>query len=92
MRVRHAIAFALGLMAAPASALAAGGTMQDWAGASPTDKDKLLREMGAMPGSSAAQDSLRSCLDGTAKAAGHANLPISEVAKACAEQSARDNI
>lgn len=89
MRSLPAGIFVLVVLATPAFALSAGDTMQAWAGASSTDKDALLHTLD-MAGSGHA--AVRSCLDDTAKAAGHANLPISEVAKACAEQAARDNI
>ncbi|WP_342109991.1 hypothetical protein [Methylobacterium sp. SI9] len=92
MRYRPAGALALVLLTTPAFALSAGDTMREWAGASAVDKDALLRKLDATGGGSASRAGVRSCLDDTAKAAGHANLPISEVAKACSEQAARDNI
>jgi hypothetical protein len=84
--------FALILMATPVLALDAGDTMQAWASASPKDKDDLLRNLDAAGGGNGSRDRVRSCLDDTSKTAGHSNLPISEVAKACSEQAARENI
>ena len=92
MHVLPAGALALVMLATPAFALSAGDTMQDWAGASSADKDALLRKLDAANGGESSRNQVRSCLDDTSKAAGHANLPISEVAKACSEQAARDNI
>ena len=89
MRFFLAGAYALAaLTAPPAFALDTGDTMQAWAGASSADKDDVLRKLGTM----AAAGSVRSCLDDTAKAAGHASLPIAQVAKACSDQASRDNI
>jgi len=92
MRILSIGAFALIVLATPVFALDLGDTMQAWAGASPTDKDNLLRKLDTTSGGDASRDRMRSCLDDTSKAAGHSNLPISEVAKACVEQSARENI
>ncbi|MEE7505068.1 hypothetical protein ACLBXO_22820 [Methylobacterium sp. C33D] len=92
MRFLPAGAFALVVMATPAFALDIGDTMQAWAGASSTEKDDLLRRMDGARGGRASRDSVRSCLDDTSRTAGHANLPISEVAKACSEQASRENI
>ena len=83
---------ALVVVATPVLALNAGDTMQSWASASPTEKDNLLSKLDAASGGNASRDRVRSCLDDTSKAAGHSNLPISEVAKACSEQAARENI
>lgn len=92
MRFLPAAVFALVVTATPVLALNAEDTMQAWADSSSTDKDALLRKLDAVSGGDAARDRLRSCLDDTSKAAGHSNLPISEIAKACSEQAARDNI
>lgn len=92
MRCLLAGVFALVVMATPALALNAGDTMQAWAGASSTDKDTLLRKLDLVNGGDASRERVRSCLDETSKTAGHTNLLISEVAKACSEQAARDNI
>ncbi len=92
MRLISAFAFTLVILATPVLALNAGDTMQAWAGASPTDKDSLLRKLDAASGGDASRDRVRSCLDDTANMAGHSGLPISEVAKACSELAARENI
>jgi hypothetical protein len=92
MRFLPTGALALVVLTTPAFALDSGDTMQAWAAASSTDKDNLLRQLEAVSGGRASRDRVRSCLDDTSKAAGHANLPISGVAKACFEQSARENI
>jgi hypothetical protein len=92
MRFLPASVFVLVVMAAPASALDGGDTMQAWAGASSADKDNLLRKLDTSSGGNASRDRVRSCLDDTSKTSGHSNLPISEVAKACSEQAARENI
>lgn len=92
MRVLPAGVFALAFLATPAFALSAGDTMQAWAGASAQDKDNLLRKLDAASGGDTARARVRSCLDDTSKTSGHSSLPISEVAKACSEQAARDNI
>lgn len=80
------------VLATPAFALSAGDTMQAWAGASSADKDGLLRRLDAAGGGDASRDRVRSCLDDTSRTAGHSSLSISDVAKACAEQAARENI
>lgn len=92
MRILPVGVFALVVMATPVFALNAGDTMQAWAGASSTDKDNLLRKLDTVNSGEASRDRVRSCLDETSKAPGHTNLPISEVAKACSEQAARENI
>ncbi|GJE40442.1 hypothetical protein [Methylobacterium persicinum] len=92
MRVLPTGAFVFIMMAAPALALDVGDTMRDWASASSADKDGLLRKLDAVNGGSASRDGVRSCLDDTSKAAGHSNLPIAEVAKACSDQVSRENI
>lgn len=79
-------------LATPALALSGGDTMQAWAGASSADKDTLLRKLDAVGGGDASRDRVRSCLDDTSRTAGHSSLSISDVAKACAEQAARENI
>ena len=84
--------FALVIVTTPVFALNAGDTMQAWAGASSADKDNLLRKLDTSSGGNASRDRVRSCLDDTSKTSGHSNLPISEVAKACSEQAARENI
>ncbi len=85
-------AVCLSSMATPAFALSTGDTMQAWAAASPTEKDDLLRKLDASTGPSSSKGGVRSCLDDTAKAPGHSNLPISEIFKACSEQAGRENI
>lgn len=92
MRFLLVAAVCLSAMATPASALNTGDTMQAWAAASPTEKDDLLRKMDASGGEAASKAGVRSCLDDTAKAPGHSNLPISEIFKACSEQAGRENI
>ena len=83
---------AIALMATSALALDAGDTMQAWASASTRDKDDFLRKMDTSEGGTGSRDRVRSCLDDTSRTTGHSTLPISEVAKACAEQAARENI
>lgn len=80
------------MTATSAFALNAGDSMQSWAGASSADKENLLRRLDAAGGGDARRDRVRSCLDDTSKTAGHGSLPISDVAKACSEQAARDTI
>ncbi|MCJ2069485.1 hypothetical protein MKK75_11900 [Methylobacterium sp. J-030] len=92
MRLLPVGLIALAMTATPAFALNAGDSMQDWAGASSADKETLLRKLDAASGGDASRERVRSCLDDTSRATGHANLPISEVAKACSEQDARENI
>ncbi len=92
MRILPVGLFTLALMATPALALSAGDSMQDWAAASTADKEALLRKLDAASGGDAARERVRSCLDDTSRTTGHASLPISEVAKACSEQAARENI
>lgn len=92
MRFLPAGVLALVVAATPVFALDAGDTMQAWAKASSPEKDNLLRKLGASSGVSAARNRVRSCLDDTSKTAGHASLPISEVAKTCSEQVDRENI
>lgn len=92
MRFLSICAVCLAILGTPAFALGAGDTMQDWGAASSQDKDAVLRKLDAAGGGDAARNRIRSCLDTTALTAGHSNLPISEVAKACSEQSARENI
>jgi hypothetical protein len=92
MRFLPAGVLALAMMATPVLALDAGDTMQAWASASTRDKDDLLRKLNTSDGGTSSRDRVRSCLDDTAKTAGHSILPISEVAKACSEQAARENI
>ena len=92
MRSLSAGALALIVMATPALALDIGDTMQAWAGASPMDKDKVLRKLDTANGGPANRSRVQSCLDDTSKAAGHTRLTISEVAKACSEQASRENI
>lgn len=80
------------ILATPAFALSAGDTMQAWGGASSPEKEALLRKLNGASDRDASRDRIRSCLDTTATTSGHSSLPISEVAKACAEQAARENI
>ncbi|WP_449411665.1 hypothetical protein [Methylobacterium komagatae] len=91
MRFLSICAVCLATLGTPAFALGAGDTMRDWGAASSQDKDAVLRTLDGA-GGDAARNRIRSCLDTTALTAGHSNLPISEVAKACSEQSARENI
>lgn len=92
MRALPAGVLALAVMATPVFALSAQDTMQAWMGASSADKDTLLRKLDSVSGGEAARERVRSCLDDTAKTTGHSALPIAEVAKACSEQAARENI
>ncbi len=92
MRSLSAGAVALVILATPAFALDGGDTMQAWAGASSKEKVELLEKLDGAGGQEASRDRVRACLDQTAKTSGHSALPISEVAKACVEQSARENI
>ena len=92
MRFLLASAVPFLMAATPVLALEAGDSMQDWAAAPRADKETVLRKMDSLAGGSAARDKVLSCLDDTVKTAGHGSLPISEVAKACSDQSAKQNI
>lgn len=92
MRFLSITVVSLLVLGTPAFALSEGDTMQAWSGASSTEKDALLRTLDAASGGDASRNRVRACLDETSSAAGHSNLPISDVAKACAEQAARENI
>jgi hypothetical protein len=87
MRFLSLGAFTLVILGTPALALNGGDPMQAWARASAAEKGDLLKKLDAAGG-----ERVRSCLDDTAKTAGHSALSISEVAKACSEQAAKDNI
>lgn len=91
MRVLLAGAVFLSVLAPPAFALGTGDRMQAWAAASPAEKEALLQKLDPS-GGALSKASVRSCLDDTAKAPGHANLPISEIFKACSEQAGKENI
>ena len=63
----------------PALALEPDAPMQAWKSASPDERAKVLEQILGKPGVGVAD-----CMDETSVAPGHAQLPITEVAKACA--------
>lgn len=67
--------------AAPASALEADDSMQAWKHASEAERSALLKKLG-FEGANVAR-----CVDEASAIPGHSELPISEVAKACASQA-----
>ena len=71
-----------GAMTAQALALDAGDTMQSWKNASVKDRSALLDELVGSNNSKRA--TILKCMDETSTTAGHADLPIGEIAKACA--------
>lgn len=65
----------------PALALSANDTMSAWKGASDKERSGLLDEV---LGKGAGTGKVLQCMDETSKVSGHGDLPIAEVAKACA--------
>ena len=66
----------------PAFALQADDTMQAWKGASDRERADLLKQL--LGDQSSGNPRLSRCMTETSATPGHANLPIGEVAKACA--------
>lgn len=80
------------LLATPAMALESTDTMQSWNTATPSDKKALFDRMSKGENARASKDGVVTCIDDAAKMSAHSNLVISEVYKACSEQSVKDNI
>ena len=89
MRVGSAavIALSVAVFVDPAFALQSSDTMRAWGQASATERTELLnRVLGTRNGDAAG---VKKCLDAASDVAGHADLEIGQVAKACA--AAKDN-
>ena len=67
---------------APALALQATDTMQVWKKATEAERSTLLEQL--LGKSAAGGAAVAKCMDATSTTPGHADLPIAEVAKACA--------
>ena len=80
------------LLASPAMALESTDTMQAWNAATSSEKKAMFDSMSKSENSRASKDGVVTCIDDAAKMSAHSNLIISEVYKACTEQSVKDNI
>ena len=81
--LRVILMFGLVVTASSAFALQASDTMQAWKTASGKERSDLLASV--LGKDAAGNAGISRCMDETSKTEGHADLPVSEVAKACAK-------
>lgn len=84
------LTFVLSLGAAgPAFALGPSSTMADWSAASPADREALLEAIGPRLSHAfnANKTAIMACIDLAGQAEAHADLLVSDIAEACAEEA-----